>query len=78
MPGSQDFGPDEISTDEVLRAGEAQLESSRQVLELMDDALRKGADIVGPRPRSGRDDDTLLADERRTRDRMSPQESWRY
>jgi hypothetical protein len=58
MADFRDIGADEISTAEVLRAGEAQLESSRAVLDLLDDALRKGADIVtAPKPSPAAADD---------------------
>ena len=77
MPDFWDTRPDEISTDEVLRAGQAQLESSRAVLHLMDDALRKGAEIVAaPRPATGADDEILLIEERRS-DRLSPHDARR-
>ena len=56
MADFRDIGADEISTAEVLRAGEAQLESSRAVLDLLDDALRKGADIVTGPPAAAVDD----------------------
>ena len=70
--------PDEISTDEVLRAGEAQLQSSRAVLNLMDDALRKGADIVAPPHSSDAEEEILLVDESHpSGDRTSPQGSRR-
>jgi hypothetical protein len=67
---------EDLSTDEVLRQGQVQLDSSREVLNLLDDALRKGADIISPGP-AVRDDDVIVLEERRARDGMSPQNSWR-
>jgi hypothetical protein len=78
MADFQDIGGDEISTAEVLRAGEIQLESSRAVLDLLDDALRKGADIVTSRPAAtAGDHEARLVEEPRSDVRRSTHDSWR-
>src|SRR3954470_22555832 len=68
---------EDLSTDEVLRLGQVQLESSREVLDLLDDALRKGAEIVSSPSPVDADGRPLGVDGRYRSDWITPQDSWR-